>query len=156
MADVARFFASSRGVSPVFAYALTLGIGTILVAGLVIAATGYVDSQRELTAQSELQVFGQQVSADLAAADRLSRIPAEGETEITRDLPTRAVGSQYSIHLRNDGAGPTNPYLELTMQEPDVEVQVGVAIESDVTEATVSGGTIIISADDGQLVMRNG
>lgn len=147
-----------RGVSPVFGYVLTLGISTILVSGLIIAAGGYVEDQREATSKSELRVIGQQVSADIAAADRLNRTDGASSVSISRSLPERVVGSQYSISVVDDTNGPTRPYLQLTTVEPDVTVEVGVTTITDVRETTVSGGLIVVEyepAPDDELVLKD-
>ncbi len=148
---------TDRGISPVFGYVLTLGISTLLVSGLLIAAGGFVEDQREATSRSELRVIGQQVSADIAAADRLNRTDGASEVAISRGLPERVVGSQYSISLRTDGNGPTPTYLRLTTVEPNVTVEVGVTTITDVQETTVSGGEIVVEYEEpaDQLVMRN-
>ena len=146
-----------RGVSPVFAYVLTLGISTLLISGLLIAAGGFVDTQREATSRSELRVIGQQVSADIAAADRMTRTEGSTEVSISRDLPERVVNSQYSLSVRNDANGPTNPYLQLTTVEPNVTVDVGVASETTVGPSTISGGEMVVEYDDAadELVVKN-
>lgn len=143
-----------RGVSPVVAYVLTLGISSLLVAGLVIAAGGYVETQREATSRSELRVLGQQVSADIAAADRLTRTEGATEVSISRTLPERVVGSQYSLSVRTD---PTDTYLELTTVRPNVTVEVGVATETDVRATTIGGGDMLVEYDasDDKLVVKN-
>ncbi|MFP4626351.1 MAG: DUF7266 family protein [Natronomonas sp.] len=147
-----------RGVSPVFAYALTLGIGTLLVAGLILAASGFVDDQREMTTRSELQVVGQQLAGDVGAADRLARAGEDRNVTITRDLPERVVGSPYSIYVRTDDAGPTDTYLELSTADPDVSVEIGLAVETEIQAANIGGGRVIVSLDHDPdiLVMRNG
>ena len=146
-----------RGVSPVVAYVLTLGISSLLVAGLLIAAGGYVETQREATSRSELRVLGQQVSADIAAADRMTRTEGSTEVSISRDLPERVVNSQYSLSVRNDANGPTNPYLQLTTVEPNVTVDVGVASETAVGRSTISGGEMVVEYDGAadELVVKN-
>jgi len=147
-----------RGVSPVFSYVLTLGISTLLISGLIIAAGGFVETQRETTSRNELRVLGQQVSADIAAADRLNRTEGATEVSISRDLPERVVGSQYTVSVRTDTAGPTQPYLELTTVQPSVTVEVGVASETDVAERTVSSGEIVVEyrqPPDDDLVVTN-
>jgi hypothetical protein len=153
MADV------DRGVSPVFGYALTLSISTLLIAGLLMAASGYVDTQRERTSENELTVVGQQVSADIAAADRLNRTDGADpdSLSITRSVPNRIVGSSYRIHLRTDGNGPTEPYLELRTTNPEVTVTVGVAVapSTTVAESSVDGGRISVEIENGDLVIRN-
>jgi FlaG/FlaF family flagellin (archaellin) len=156
MADVG----DDRAVSPVFGYALTLSISTLLITGLLVAASGYVESQSRLTAENELNVVGQQVAADLAAADRLSRTDgANPDTlSITRAVPDRIVGSAYRIHLLNDTEGPTQPYLELRAVDPDVTVTVGVPLApaSSVEESSVGGGRFAVEINaDGDLVIRD-
>ncbi|WP_254840222.1 DUF7266 family protein [Natronomonas marina] len=138
-----------RGVSPVFGYVLTLGISTLLVSGLLIAAGGFVEDQREQTSRSELRVIGQQVSADIAAADRLHRTDGASEIAITRTIPEQVVGSQYKVAVRTDSNGPTVPYLELTATRPEVTVEIGVASETAVAESTVSGGEIVVEYESG-------
>ena len=145
-----------RAVSPVFGYVLTLGISTLLVSGLLIAATGFVDTQRELTTESELQVVGQQVSADIAAADRLHRTDGATDVVIKRDLPESVVGSQYTVFVRSDNEGPTDTYLRLRTVRPEVIVKVGIASETDVADSAVGGGKIVISYDGSALEVTNG
>lgn len=148
-----------RGVSPVFAYVLTLGITTLLVAGLLFTASGYVEGQRESVGEDELTVIGQQISADIAATDRLSRTDGASDASVQRDIPRTVVGSTYTVYVRKDGAGPTYPYLELTMSDPDVSVLVGIALApgSELVESSVGGGSIVVVYDDttGELEVRN-
>lgn len=146
-----------RGVSPVFAYVLTLGITTLLIAGLLAAASGYVEGQRESVGENELRVVGQQISADISAVDRLSRTDGASNASVTRDLPRNVVGSTYTIHVRDDADGPTVPYLELSMSNPDVTVQVGVVLApgTSIVESSVGGGTVVVEYDGGDLEVRN-
>ena len=145
-----------RAISPVFGYVLTLGISTLLVSGLLIAAGGFVDTQRERTTESALQVVGQQVSADIAAADRLHRTDGATDVVIERDLPDSVVGSQYTVFVRSDDDGPTDAYLRLTTVRPNVTVEVGVANETNVADSAVGGGEIEISYDGSALEVTNG
>ena len=145
-----------RGVSPVLGYVLTLGISTLLVSGLLIAATGFVDTQRERTTESELQVIGQQVSADVAAADRLHRTDGATDVVIKRELPDSVVGSEYTVFVRSDDDGPTDAYLRLTTVRPNVTVEVGVANETNVADSAVGGGEIEISYNGSALEVTNG
>lgn len=146
-----------RGVSPVFAYVLTLGISTLLIAGLLVAASGYVEGQRSAVGENELQVIGQQVSADISAADRLSLTDGATDATVQRQIPRSVVGSSYKLHVRDDTEGPTRPYLELTASDPDLSVQVGVALAPDSTlvESTVGGGSIVVQYDGSTLEVRN-
>lgn len=134
-------------MSPVFAYVLTLGITTLLIAGLLIAASGYVEGQRESVAENELEVLGQQLSADIAATDRLARTDGANETWVRRDVPREVVGSTYTVHIRKDG-GPTEYYLELTSADLDISIVVGIATQTDLELTSVGGGTIVVEYDE--------
>lgn len=146
-----------RAVSPVAAYVLTLGITAVLIGGLFIAGGTFIDDQRQTTAESELQVLGQQVSADIAAADRLTRTDGETDVTIRRSLPDRVVGANYRISVRHDVEGPTNPYLVVIAEDLDVEVKIGLTSETSVTESTAHSGDVLIEYDEseGGLVIRN-
>lgn len=146
-----------RAVSPVFGYTLTLAVATLLIGGLIITAGSFVDTQREVTAEGELDVIGQQVSADIAAADRLARTDGTDEVAVGRTLPDRVVGSQYRIEVVDDGEGPTSPYLELSTTSPSTTVRVGIATKHDVrVGASVGGGDIEVVYDEasGEVVLR--
>lgn len=134
-----------RAVSPVFGYVLTLSVATLLVGGLLISASGFIDEQRRNTAESELRVIGQQISADIAAADRLNRTDGAETIRVGRTIPRTVVGSQYTVSVVDDGGGPTSPYLELSTNRPEVTVEVGIASKS-----TVESG---VSADGGRVVV---
>ena len=151
--------ADDRAVSPVFGYVLTLSIATLLVGGLLISAGGFIDDQRRNTGESELQVIGQQVSADIAAADRLNRTTGADDIRIGRTIPQDVVGSPYTIEVV-DGDGPTSPYLELRMEQPDVTVKVGLATKSSVQIGSNAGGgqiEIVIegTGSDRKVVLQN-
>lgn len=150
-----------RGVSSVFGYTLTLGIGTLLIVGLVMAAGGHVDDQRERVTETELQVIGAHVSADIAAADRMHRTDGTTEVNVSRSLQNTVVGSPYRMHVRDNEStqrdGPTRYYLELEAVDGDVTVVVGIATLTPLEETTVDGGDVEVFYDDsaGQLVVRN-
>lgn len=154
MADVT----DDRAVSPVFGYVLTLSIATLLVGGLLISAGGFVDDQRRNTAESELRVVGQQVSADIAAADRLARTDGAENISVERTIPNDVVGSTYTIEVV-DGDGPTTPHLELSASDPDVTVVVGIASKTQVsTGSNADGGRIVVEYDGAanEVVLHNG
>ena len=146
----------TRAVSPVFGYTLTLGVITLLTAGLVVSAGGYVEGQREATIQSDLQVIGQQVSADVAAVDRMAKTQGADVATVERTIPRTTVGAGYSITAKNDGNGPTEYYLELKSTEPDVTVKVGLSTQLPV-EGRVDGGTIVVeyNRSEQRLEVRN-
>lgn len=147
---------TDRAVSPVFAYTLTLGVTALLITGLIMAAGGYVDTQRERTIENQLQVIGQQVSADVAAADRLARTGGTQDVIVARSLPGSVVGSTYTVQVRQDGPPPTEYYLVLESTDHDVRVTVGIATVTTVEASSFGGGDIeIVYNADGNLEVRD-
>jgi hypothetical protein len=142
-----------RAVSTTVGYALTLGVAALLITGLLIAGGGFLENQREVTTETELEVIGEQVSADIASADRLSASDAD-VVNITRNLPDSVTGSQYTISVR------TSPqtHLELRSVDPEVTVRVDVAVNEAALAATdIGGGNIQVSYNrtSDELVLRN-
>lgn len=142
-----------RAVSTTVGYALTLGVAALLITGLLIAGGGFLENQREVTTETELEVIGEQVSADISSADRLSASDADA-VNITRNLPDSVTGSQYTISVR------TSPqtHLELRSVDPEVTVRVDVAVNEAALVATdIGGGNIQVSYNrtSDELVLRN-
>lgn len=130
-----------RGVSTTMGYVLSIAVITMLLTGVLFATTDFVDDQREQTVRNELRVLGQQVAADVAAADRLVGASESGTVvTIERDLPQRVTGSPYSIEVDTGGTQPTT--IVLSSIDPDVTVEVTVWVETDVSASTVPGGGI--------------
>lgn len=142
-----------RAVSTTVGYALTLGVAALLITGLLIAGGGFLEDQREVTTETQLEVIGEQVSADISSADRLSASDAD-EVNITRNLPDSVTGSQYTISVR------TSPqtHLELRSVDPEVTVRVDVAVqEASLVATDIGGGNIQVSYNrtSDELVLRN-
>lgn len=150
-----RLTTDERGVSTTLGYALSLTVATLLVGGLLIAGGGFVEDQRERTVRNELEVIGQQVSADVAAVDRLAQTVESGTVTVGRNLPERVTGKQYTIAVRTDGA---DRYLVLSVDRPEVRVRVNLASETSVAETAVSGGDVRVVYDPSadELEVRRG
>lgn len=144
---------SDRAVSTTLGYALTLGISTLLITGLVIAGGDYIQNQREQAIRTELNVLGQQVASDVQAADRLREASGgSGAVTIRRDLPDRVAGATYSLKVEGSGS---DPYLKLESGDPDVTVTVDLVMitenvdtELKVEGGAVQGGRIIVETHD--------
>lgn len=131
-----------RGQAITLNYTIGLGIAAILVTGLLIAGGNFVDSQRERVAETELRVVGQQVAADVEAADRLANsTEQQSRVEVTRRLPPDVTGSSYSVELVEQ----PDPYLELRTDSPEVEVRIEFTNQTDVTQSQVSGGDVVVN-----------
>lgn len=135
-----------RAVSTTVSYALTLSITTLLVTGLLIAGGDFVTEQRDSATRNELRVLGQQLAADVSAADRLARTAGEdGDIQLTRRLPERVAGSTYRIDVHQVGSSDT---YEFTMhsENPDITTESRVYSTYPVfMKSNLTGGSASVS-----------
>lgn len=149
-----------RAVSTVVGYVLTLGISSLLIVGLLVATTGYVDSQRQATVRDEMEVLGQHLAFDLEAADRL--VQSGDETvEISRNFPETVTGVTYHVEVDTSPPGLLTT-LRLTTDRPEVTVEVDVRTSTSVASSSgdsdiVDGGTVVVEYDgvDGELEVHD-
>lgn len=131
---------TDRAVSVTVNYVMTITIATLLVSGLAVSAGGLIESQSERAIESELEVLGQQLAADVESADRLATV-AEGndaEVRIESGLPTRVAGTGYDITVAESE-------LVLRSTDPMVSVTVPVTVTNDLSEErTIRGGNVVV------------
>lgn len=144
----------ARAVSTTLGYAMTLGIATLLIAGLVAAGGTYVENQREQVIRSELRVIGEQVSSDVSGVDRLARTEGTDSVVVSRQLPHDVAGTTYTIEVVD--AGTANRHLELTTSDPDVTVKVDLEVETTLVGGSVGGGAVEITYDGTDVEVQNG
>lgn len=134
---------TDRGVSTTLSYVLTLAIAAILVAGLILAGSSFVEDRREQVIRQELRVIGEHLASNVEQVDRFARASDElTEARIEQTFPTDVTGSSYSVKLVENGG---DPELRLNASRPQVSVDVNVTVENDVaTETVASGGTIAV------------
>lgn len=130
---------TDRGVSTAVGYVLTLGITTILVSGLLIAAGGAVEDRRDATSRSALDVVGQRLAANLMSADRLADTDGARDVSVTVDLPRRIAGSEYEIRVN----GSTST-LVLESNGADATRRVSFVASTAVDSTVVRGGELEI------------
>ena len=131
---------SDRGQSIALDYTLGLAVGFLLITGLLIAGGDYITDQRDRAQQSELRVIGQQLAADIEAADRLAAAATNGEVRIERSLPSTVARSGYTVNVTTD----ENPELLLSSRSAPVEVRVDLTNETAVAPTTFNGGFVVV------------
>lgn len=138
---------SDRGVSTVLGFVLTLTITTLLLSGLLIATGDTVrDRNREVT-REELTVVGEQIAADIQAADRLAKTGAD-QVVVRTTLPATVASGRYQVEV---DAAPGGSELVLTARDVDVTVTVPFANTTAVRDTTVNGGDVSIRLVSGEL-----
>lgn len=150
--DGRTFRASQRAVSTPVSYVLALGIMTLLITGVIIAAGGVLEGQNRATVQDELEVIGQQLAGDISAADRLVRAGGTSSTvHVSHDFPTRVTGQDYTVEV----VSGTPVAITLATDEPEVVVTVKVWTETPVTGTTFNGGHVTIEYTGGNLEVND-
>ena len=134
-----------RAVSTTVGYVLNVSVAMLLITGLLVTGSSFVEDQRERAVRTELQVLGQQIASEAAAADRLVRESSTEELEVHQKLPETITGASYMIEI--DSAA-TNEY-EITLQTRNPDVVVSVTLRSETSIDTeggdpVSGGDLVI------------
>ncbi|AQL41674.1 hypothetical protein BV210_02625 [Halorientalis sp. IM1011] len=131
-----------RGVSTTLNYVLGLSIALILITGLLVAGGTFVESQRDQSIRTELEVLGEQVSADVMMADRLARTTTDNETvRVGRDLPPRVAGTTYDVRIE----GGSDPRVVVRTTNPDITVEVPVETTTSIESSSASGGSIAVN-----------
>jgi hypothetical protein len=135
----------SRGVSTALGYVLNLGVAAILVTTLMLSAGTLVDDQRRVAVETELEVVGERVAADLASADRLARASDGGSVRYVVDVPTRVAGTTFEVQVNESG----NDRVVLVADRPRVRVSVPYDSETSIPGANTSSGRFAFVYDAG-------
>lgn len=131
-----------RAVSTALGYVLSLAVASIVVVGLLAAAGGFVEDQRERAVRTEFDVLGQRVASDLATVDRLARAGDDATVTVESELPRTVAGTQYQVRIVGDPSGAT---VVLHSSTPDVTVRVAVTNRTAIAPANVTGGPLEIA-----------
>ena len=139
-----------RGQSVSITYTLSLIIVTVLISGLFISMSGFLDSERERVTRSELTVLGNRIAADISTADRLARTTDDGEVEVRTTIPESVAGSEYDVEISSTQFGTTSFYdVTVTLQEPETQVTRTVRVRTDfeVVTSRLNGGPYVVHFD---------
>lgn len=142
-----------RGQSVALDYTLGLAVGFLLITGLIIAGGDYVTDQRNRAQQQELRVVGQQVAADIEAADRLAVSSTNGDVRVERTLPSTVARSSYTIEVTDED----DPSLVLASQSSSVSVRIDLTNQTALAPTTITGGRVVVDyTTSDELELRSG
>ncbi|WP_439025980.1 DUF7266 family protein [Haloarchaeobius sp. DT45] len=137
-----------RGVSIAVTHVLTIGITTILIAGLLVGAGGLLRDEKADAARDEMRTIGNRIAGDLASVDRAA--DGTSSTMNVRTVhPSSVSGSSYTIHLKPGSACAvySTPCLVLNATSTDTTVYVPFTTSEPVVESRVTGGTFFVVYD---------
>lgn len=146
-----------RGVSTVLAYVLGLGITAMLIAGLMLSAGSFVQTQEERVIRTELNVVGEQVGAQLVETDRLVGAAEDGSVTVEVDLPASVAQRPYRIRIDNrtgsapftGGPRPFTYALVLSAEGGPTETTATIRTRTPIVEGVVSGGDLVVASRSG-------
>ena len=133
---------TDRATSTTLSYVLTLSIATILVGGLIIAGSTFVEDRREQVIRQELEVIGEHIAGNIDQVDRYASASDDLSTaRVEQTFPDDVTGSTYDVKLVPGGGDPT---LFLNSTRPAVSVSVDVTTTASVSSDTAAGGGTIV------------
>lgn len=143
------FCTDERGVSTTIAFTLNLVLAAILISGLLFAAGGVVESERQSAIREELDVIGQRLAISMEQANRTAALDtAAGATTTLRvgvAVPSAVAGTTYTVTVN-----ATAQHIRLTTDDPDVTVTVPLTIaDHALVDSTVTGGDMVVVLDSG-------
>ena len=138
---------TDRGTVPALTYVLAIGITSLLIAGLLITANGYLTDRREQVVRNELEVVGERLAAEVVAADQVS--DGGGRVAQRTTVPTDIAGAGYHVSLAD--CPTAGACLRLESADPDVNASATVPVNnrSDIRLARVDPRTIRIVTEPG-------
>lgn len=149
---------TTRGITDVLGYLLSLSIVLIIIGGL--GATGFVvlDSTNEISANATLASVGQTTAADIEQTDRTVRA---GRADVTKriSLPTKVEGEAYRVAILNDTDAGTEAYRYGTQCQGQCLVlytETGESIQTTPLRTEVPINSTVFDARSAQVVIANG
>jgi len=143
-----------RGQSISINYTLSLVIVSVLMSGLFISMSGFLDTERTRVTRSEFEVLGNRVAADIATADRLAETTeSNAGVEVETAIPPRVAGSWYTVTITSQPAGSGQFVVEIQLdaREVDVSKNVSTKTEFEVVNSRLTGGSYVVSFDGSTL-----
>lgn len=131
----------TRGASITLTHSLTIGITTLLIAGLLLGAGSLLDRQQERVTKSGLHDIGEQVVSDLTTVDTLASEYQSSTVSSQSGYPARIGGNLYEVGLRADG---DDAVVFMNMSNPQATVRITFQNTSRVCEREINGGPVKI------------
>jgi FlaG/FlaF family flagellin (archaellin) len=143
-----------RAVSVTVTHVLTIAITTILIAGLLTAATGLLDSEQNRAGNREMRSVGETLATELVTVSETAQDQGAETARLETTQPDAVVGDGYKIRLRDSPAECANRDIYqacLTLSSSNglsVDVPVNLPSPVQANESFISGGEIAIVYDD--------
>lgn len=142
-----------RAVSSTVAYVLALAIAAVLISGLLVAGSTFIDDQRERVIDRELDVIAHHVAFNLEQVDRMVRAgDYPSVVRINQSFQRQVTGATYTVRLV-DG---TPPAVLVNASDLGLSSRVNVSLHTPVQESSTNGADVTIRYDGTNLEVRDG
>lgn len=135
----------TRAVSPAVTQALTIGISTILITGLLLGGASFIDGKQENIVRQGLQDVGAGVASDLVRLDQYNTSGVSNSLSYSSEYPDRVGGEGYRISL-SPGADKSTISVNSTSSSLGTEIRF--ANSTAVCTSSVRGGQIAVAYND--------
>jgi len=157
------FGGDDRAVSIAVTHVLTIGITTILIAGLLVGASGLLETEKDRATKTELRTIGNRMASEMSSAYYSHDSASTGSVVVKVSHPEYVAGNNYNVELRNSGSGCSAPAVSsskcLVLQTPTGNDEVVIPIDPDIaldsSPVQVNGGSFYIVVDSGGLTIQN-
>lgn len=137
-----QFLRDDRGVSPAVTQALTIGITSLLVTGLLIGGSQMVDSQRDRVTEQALENVGDGIARDLVRLDAFDTAGLNSTVSFRATYPERIADQSYSVEVVPDSSH-TRVYANASQLDRYAVVQVH--NDTAVCHSTLSSGSLAVT-----------
>lgn len=143
-----------RGVSIAVTHVLTIGITTILIAGLLVGGSGLLETEKDRATKTELRTIGNRMASEMSSAYYSHDDVSGGSVAVQVSHPEYVAGNNYNVELKESGcSGPAvsiDPCLVLDTPTGNDEVVIPIdpEIELQAASARVNGGSFYVVVED--------
>jgi hypothetical protein len=145
-----NFRGDDRAVSIAVTHVLTIGITTILITGLLVGASGLLESEKQGATRDELRTIGNRMVSEMSSAYYSSGDGPNDRVVVRVSHPEYVAGNNYNVELRDSGciAPAVSSSKCLVLQTPTGNNEVVIPIDPQIELQTplpeVSGGSFYI------------
>jgi hypothetical protein len=145
-----NFRGDDRAVSIAVTHVLTIGITTILITGLLVGASGLLESEKQGATRDELRTIGNRMVSEMSSAYYSAGDETNDRVVVRVSHPEYVAGNNYNVELRDSGciAPAVSSSKCLVLQTPTGNNEVVIPIDPQIELQTplpeVSGGSFYI------------
>jgi hypothetical protein len=147
-----------RAVSIAVTHVLTIGITTILIAGLLVGASGLLETEKDRATHDELRTIGNRMASEMSSAYYSSGGGTDDQVVVRVSHPEYVAGNNYKVRIEEEGdcSAPAVPdgsdaqclVLSTPTGNNEVVIPIDPRIELQTPLPEVNGGSFYIVVEE--------